>query len=336
MENISGVNWMNMATFIGRFSFSDPAGPVFGWPGSHIKARFSGTGIGVHMKLRNQADNENWFNVIIDDGEPFKVLIDRDGVYELASGLSDGEHEITFWKRTGAACGELQFLGFIPSEGGRMLPPPPPSERRIEFVGDSITCGYGNEASCAEEGYKAHQENNYLAFGSVAARELGADHISIAWGGRGMYRNYDCDTTNTLPELYVRTLPKQPDILWDFASWIPHAVVINLGTNDFAHPGLDTEAFVQTYLKFVRFVRSNYSEAHIFCCSGPMDHRTKDCILRVVGEMNDSGDKKVYFVEIPLMNGKTEGVGGHWHPSVRTHLRVGKQLAHEIRERLGW
>lgn len=324
------------AAFIGRFDFSDPSGPVFGWPGSHIKARFKGTGISVHMKLMNPADNQNWFNVIIDGKEPVAFAADRNGRYTLASDLPFDEHEVTLWKRTGAAGGELQILGFTPHDAGSMLPPPERSGRRIEFIGDSMTCGYGNEAANPEEGYRAHQENNYLAFGSVAARQLDAEHISIAWGGRGMYRNYGGGTQDTMPEYYVRTLPYQCDRLWDFQSWVPQVVVINLGTNDFSGPDVDTEAFVQTYTRFVRFIRKNYSEAHIFCAAGPMDHRAKDYLLRMVNELNTQGDGRIHYIEFPLMDSASEGIGGHWHPSVRTHLRVGSQLAREISSKLGW
>jgi len=31
-------------------------------------------------------------------------------------------------------------------EGASLWPPPPAPQRRIEFYGDSITCGAGNEA----------------------------------------------------------------------------------------------------------------------------------------------------------------------------------------------
>lgn len=41
----------------------------------------------------------------------------------------------------------LNSLGvqkLIVSSGGRFLPPPALPARRIEVIGDSITCGYGN------------------------------------------------------------------------------------------------------------------------------------------------------------------------------------------------
>lgn len=324
------------ATFIGRFDFSDPSGPVFGWPGSSIKARFRGTGISVNMKLFNPVERVNWFNIIVDNHELAPFPVDRDGAYTLVSGLPDKEHEITLYKRTGPVNGELQFWGFILEQSGIMLPPPARAQRKIEFIGDSITNGYGNEAPNAQEGYKDHQENNFLAFGSIAARELGAEHTSIAWGGMGAYRNGGGDTEVTLPVVYLRTLPKYEHKLWNFENWLPDVAVINLGTNDFAKPGLDTEAFVQAYKNLISFVKQNYSGVHVFCVAGPMDHRAKEYLIRIVNEAKAKGDKKVHYVEFPVIDEQTEGFGGDYHPSVKTHLRAGKQLAEEIRLKLGW
>ncbi len=324
------------AQFIGRFDFSDSYGPVFGWPGSYIRARFKGTGLKMAMKPMNPVERDNWLNIIIDGQEPVPIQINSENIYTIASSLEDGEHEVIVWKRTGASSGDLQFLGFVPEEG-EMLPPPPRAERRIEFIGDSITCGYGNEASSGDEEWKASTENNYLAFSSVAARLLDAEQISVAWSGRGVYRNVDGTTENPMPQLYLRTTPKNTSSRWNFENWIPHAVVINLGTNDFSNPGeVDTDAFMKAYDEFLKFIRGNYPDAHIFCSVGPMNHRALEYVKKVVEDFNEQGDKKVHFVEIPLMDTETEGAGANWHPSVKTHQRMGEQIAEEIGKVLGW
>ncbi len=50
-----------------------------------------------------------------------------------------------------------------------------------------------------------------------------------------MVRNYnDPNITGPtpMPKLYLRTLGANEKLLWDY-SWVPDAVVINLGTNDY-------------------------------------------------------------------------------------------------------
>ena len=39
----------------------------------------------------------------------------------------------------------------------------------------------------------------------------------------------------TLPQHYNRTLPAWPDAQWDFSSFIPDALVINLGACDYMY-----------------------------------------------------------------------------------------------------
>ena len=68
------------ATFAGRFDFSDQYGPVYGWPGSSIKARFKGTGLKMKIRPVNPSERDNWLNVIIDGQEPVPIRVDRKSV----------------------------------------------------------------------------------------------------------------------------------------------------------------------------------------------------------------------------------------------------------------
>ena len=54
--------------------------------------------------------------------------------------------EVRLYRRTEASFGVTRFLG-VELGGGKLLAPPPAAARRIEVVGDSVTCGYGNEGA---------------------------------------------------------------------------------------------------------------------------------------------------------------------------------------------
>ena len=60
--------------------------------------------------------------------------------------------------------------------------------------------------------------------------EQGSPYVCLA----GVYRNMKSMARGlTMERLYDRLLPVSAmNMRWDMASWIPHAVVINLGTND--------------------------------------------------------------------------------------------------------
>src|SRR6185436_5836381 len=170
--------------------------------------------------------DEGWnlFQVVI-DGEVKKVLTtsQKKDAYQLAEGLTDGVHTVALHRRTEAKVGDAVFYSFE-VVGGAMLPAPAAPERRIEIIGDSISNGYGNEGPNATCGYVNSQQNEYLAYGALTARSLDADHVTIAWSGKTIYEMF---------EYFPRTLPNQPETAWDYASYQPQAVIINLGTNNF-------------------------------------------------------------------------------------------------------
>ena len=63
-----------------------------------------------------------------------------------------------------------EFRGFLLSDGGKMLNAPKRSSRRIEFIGNSITCGYGIEADSAREKLHIRHREPLLTFAARTAR----------------------------------------------------------------------------------------------------------------------------------------------------------------------
>jgi hypothetical protein len=80
------------------------------------------------------------------------------------------------------------FYGFIVDGMAEVLPvDDEPAKRKIEFIGDSDTCAFGNEgkASSAKNlfGLKGRMENAYNGYACVAARMLNAEAHVLAWSG---------------------------------------------------------------------------------------------------------------------------------------------------------
>ena len=323
--------------YVGRFNTSDPAGPRSAWSATTIKANFSGTGISANL----YSSGDNWYTVVIDGvvQAPLHVGADVGGSVTLASGLAAGNHTIELVRRTEAWVGDVQFRGFT-ATGGQMLAAPTPSTRRIEFIGDSITAGYGNEGTSPSQHFTTQNENAYLAYGSVTARALGADQFTIAWSGKGVIRNYDGSTTELVPNLYPRILPYDTTNLWNPAQWTPHVVVINLGTNDFAVDVPNKTTFTTGYSNFVKQIRSQYPGAHIYLALGPLLSyanltTARDYITTVVSQFNSAGDTKVHFIEFPMQDGSL-GYGEDYHPSVAEDAAMSNQLVTQIKTDLGW
>ncbi len=323
--------------YIGRFDNSDPAGPKFAWSASTIKANFTGTGISAKLK----SSGDNYFNVIIDGviKTPINTPAGSSASYTLASGLTNGKHTVELVKRTEAWIGDVQFLGFTVSDGS-LLAPTQASTKRIEFIGDSITCGYGNEGTSQYQNFTNKNENAYMAYGSITGRLLGADVTTVCWSGKGVVQNYGGNKDELMPSLYQNILPYDKTKIWDYTKWVPQVVVINLGTNDISTVALDGTLFTSQYSKLVDKVRSQYPNAHIYCAVGPMlsgEQLTnmKKYVGNAVTNKNSAGDKNVKFIEFPQQD-QANGLGEDWHPSIKTHQLMADQLAKQIKADLGW
>lgn len=319
----------------GRFDLRDAAGPRCAWPASAVTFRVEGTGLNVRL-----GDSNNDEYQVIVDGQPSAVLVTRDGthlynVFQATAGHpQQGPHTVTLVKRTEAFFGTTQFLGFQVARGGRLLPPPPRPARRLEVIGDSISCGYGNEAKDQHERFTSATENAFLSYGAVAARAVGAEYVCLAWSGRTMWPK------NTMGEIYGRALPLDPGSRWDFARWTPDAVVIALSTNDFAGGTPDKAGWTTGYEAFLARVRGSYPHAAIYCATSPMmggspSAVAKSYLTQIVSDENAAGDGKVRLLVFETQDGGKNGFGADWHPSVKTDAVMAGKLAATLGADLG-
>lgn len=345
--------------FVGRTVLQADGAVRLSWSNTQVVTAFDGPSIAVTLQdvpnktpsTRQAAPSpdaaQNVFDVII-DAQPPKVFAmhPQKTHYLLAEGLHAGRHTLTLIKRTEPLVGDVRFLGFQTAPGSHLLPPEPPQRRRIEFIGDSITAGYGNEGADANCRFTPLTENSDLAFGPMAARALHADVSVIAWSGHGLIRNRDASTTDLLGELYQRVIPSQTAPPYDPRVWHPDAVVINLATNDFA-PGLpDVGDFAAAYVNLVDAIHHAHPKAHVFMGVGPMlsddfppgQHHLSVALKAhkaVIQSLKAHNDTNVTLVQFATQDGR-RGFGCDWHPSLATHAAMAVQLAQVIAQTLGW
>ncbi|MBF0442776.1 MAG: acetyl xylan esterase [Oligoflexales bacterium] len=327
--------------YVGRFA-DEGEGKRFSWAGSAIEGNFSGREIAV--RLRDFGHNH--FTIIIDGKVTGRLVTDiTTERYVLARNLSGGKHQVILVKNTEPLVGETLFRNFELEDGGRFLDAPPPKARRIEFIGDSITCAFGNEGKDASCPFSPDTENIYSSFGAITSRHFDADATFICWSGRGVYRNYEGDETDPLPAIYGRILPAVKESSWSFPDPQPDIFVVNLGTNDFAQGVPPVPVFIDAYKKFVMEIRSRSPDSHIFIAVGPIlddkpPHRKltheRNYVKKVVDSLKTAGDKKVYFIEFPYHDQKKNGEGCSHHPSHRTHEQMAENLIGAIEMKTGW
>lgn len=324
----------------GRVAFSDSIA-CLNWSGSSITMNFKGSEISAILK---DADTSNYYNVILDDKVISKIqLATTKQSYILASGLNKGNHKIQLFKRTEWGKGQSFFYGFETNVNARILPKSKPKKRKIEFYGDSITCGYGIEDKTGKDSGTGHFENNYLTYDALTARHFDAQFSCIANSGIGIMVSW---FPNIMPDIYDLTNPHDKKNKWEFNKYTPDIVVINLFQNDswllnlpkneqfknrFGTQKPNEDFIIKSYENFVKLIRKKYPNTSIICALGNMDatkesSKWPDYIVKAVGNLND---KKIYTHFFKYKN--TPG-----HPKVSEQKAMADSLIAFIDKNIKW
>jgi Carbohydrate esterase 2 N-terminal/GDSL-like Lipase/Acylhydrolase family len=336
----AGVRW------IGRVDLSDPAAPRFAWSGTGFAATVTGSAISV--KLRTVASSDPIYFQPVIDGAPGARFAVATGarVVTLASGLAPGAHAVALYRETEGRFGDTVFEGFT---GGVLGVPPASPGRFIEIVGDSISAGYGDLGSEQHPGYgpdpdggcvfSTQTESAYATYGALAARALGADPSILAVSGWGMSRDNGSSTGDVLPLVYADTLGLRPGPTWGFRPE-PQAVVVNLGTNDFAGGDPGQAQFEGAYGAFIATLRAKYPDAYVFCAVGPLLYgpgltMAQAYVQDVVASARARGDARVKYLDLGTQN-ISLGTGCQYHPSTTEHQAMATTLEAALRSALGW
>ncbi|HEY3594693.1 MAG TPA: SGNH/GDSL hydrolase family protein [Polyangiaceae bacterium] len=345
--------------YSGRIDMANAGGPRFSGSAVSISLKFQGVGVSVGLRDEFRGGTSgNYFDAWIDDGPPIKLKMQPSSVmltYPIASNLAYGEHTVKIGKRTEGDTGMSTFLGF--KVQGTVLDPPAAPARKMEIIGDSITAGAGMEAvngsaQCSEDGYGQPYENGNLAYGPVLARRLSAEYHVQGVSGIGLYRNYFNRDARTMPQVYDSLFTEETaSPAYDETQFVPDAVIIGLGTNDFStnaavgtREKLDVAAFTQAYVDFVTKLRGLYPNAHIFCTSSSLlgdgyptaaDHFFTDLqtvVATVAQQLNTAGDANVHSFAYTKVNGT--GCGSH--PGVPQQASMAQELGDYVAMVMSW
>lgn len=325
--------------YTGRIDFSDELAPKFSFSGVSIRAYFSGTSVSA---ILDDDTGENYYNLII-DGKVIKKLKVACGkkTYVLADSLVDTVHEIELFKLTELTFGKTQFFGFVLDKGKTLQPISNSRDKFIEYIGNSITCGYGNEGVNGDD-FLGSTENHYMTYAAITSRNFNARHMAVSRSGIGMYRNYNGPVEGNddcMLNLYPRVFLYDEFPLYDFKKQ-PDLICINLGTNDFSTNGGDSTLFINNYLKLINFIQSKYDKPDILCLLGSMISGNTLLQIRkylqfVAQSANSKNRGRVRFFEMSAQTGDL-GIGVHYHPTVAQHKKNAEELSAYIKSLKGW
>jgi len=194
----------------------------FDWSGTYFECRFTGGSLAVRVSDTKR----NYYNLTLDGHDAGIVAtFGTDSLVVLTEGLGEGEHTLRMQKRTEGEQGRTTLHAFRLARNGRLLPAPPSPGRHIEFIGNSLTCGYGTEGRSKDEPFEPETENCDKAFGCIVARYFGADYTLIATRRRAARTTRP--TTSRTTYVRRRTLRRTYDVVPSFRSpvrYVPSSV----------------------------------------------------------------------------------------------------------------
>ena len=356
------------ATFFGRTLYDAAAGAMFfNWSAAGFMFTFTGTRaemdtLAFAETFPGEGENLPWVAVFADGAtEPCRLLRIEQGEQRAVLFTCDAveTHTLRVVKRSENSKGRLG-LRALWADGP--VAPAPLAEKplRIEFIGDSITCGFGNDMAADETVFDAAKENALRAYPAVAAGLLNADFhcvcisgIPLCWASDPAYRIRLPEHGGFAPPVramdghYAYADRNHEEAMgktdaftpWDFDRFRPDAIAVNLGTNDAFRLRVsgcspaEEAYFIQQYQAFLQQLRRlNGARPVLACTLGSMDYYLYDAMEKAVAAYRaQTGDARVFCMKFAPIDPWSEGFGGLGHPNSKTHARMGRELADALR-----
>jgi hypothetical protein len=326
----------SMINVSGRTDVSENNEVILIGSASSVEIHFSGDSCIVLLRNNNPAKLHNYYSYEINGKDYGRFRIDGDDLKEIVIKPDQYEerHVLKIIKSTEASNGYINFAGVICEKIHQV---PRNNRKKIEFIGNSITCGMGNDARqvpCnSAEWFDQH--NAYYAYGSIVARELDIDFMLSSVSGIGIYRNWDVEDGPTMPMVYENMyLNTEISKKWDFSRFTPDIVSICLGTNDFSdgdgitpRSAFNPEKFVANYIAFIDKVLTYYPNTQIALLASPMLSGEKAsillaCLKQVATHFEAKGTKPFALFEFSNIVPH----GCDYHPDIEDHFLMAKQL----------
>lgn len=341
-------------------TFVDPKEDIlyFNWSGSTVEFLFTGTHLNVSLRAACGYEIEGvptdpnapkratwpWLGVFLDD-MPMPIrkfeIASPNETWMLIQTQEPQTHRIRLTKLTENAKTTLGILAF--TMDGTLEPIEKPAKKRIEIVGDSITCGYGNLVKESTRHFFSSDEDNWRAYGPMAAGKLGMEYSCVSISGITAVKHTGWMMPWAMEELYEYTDKVCQDTLgmelqhWDFRANHNDYVVVNLGTNDcfailFSPDGNELASFRDAYKAFIEKIRRvNGPDTQIICALGTMNYYLFHDIAEAVADyQRTSGDPNIHVLRFKPIH-PFDGLGADGHPSAETHAKMADELADFIR-----
>lgn len=370
MEKYNMLELGEKVKLYGRCFRDEQAGILYAdWTCGGFEVRFKGTRLLVslvafpdtHMEMipgdipgsQEMLTYPEWphLAVVLDGGEkPYKrigLTGNRDTVC-LFESEEEELHTIRVVKLTENFRTQVGYQTLF-AEGSLESPAAEGNLKRIEFIGDSITCGFGNGTHDGSRPFFTAEENGWMTHGAIAARLMGWEASFICVSGISVHRQSEIIPV-AMDEIYSYTdKPLEEKLgrreeenfaVWGFEEHPVDYIVLNLGTNDAAGILLSgnrekaEEEFSVNYRRFLETLRErNGVNTVIICALGSIDYYIYDNIQRIVSTYaEETGDDRIFCMKYTKMLFGGKDVGACFHPSEEMQGKMAAELTEVLKK----
>ncbi|MCR5478878.1 MAG: GDSL family lipase [Ruminococcus sp.] len=342
----------NSVRLLGR-AFAAQDGSI--WMGlSGTGAEFDFTGEKLTVSLvgsRGIPEHRARVGIFVDGERISDLAVDENGSKAEIRGKGDRAVNVRIIKLSECAFSCCAITA-IDTHGGK-LEKSADKPRKIEFIGDSITCGYGVDDTDLSHGFSTATEDCTRSYAYKTAQALNADHSLVSYSGYGIVSGFT-DNGEKMPQLTVPQYyesygftessgfgtSKPSDLRWDFSAFVPDVIVINLGTNDSSYTGSDSakqQEFQSEYVRFLKQIRAKNPKAKLICTLGTMGDLLSQAMKNAAAQYSsETGDENITTLDLPIQDVQADGVTVNYHPSEKTYEKAAALLTEKIKTEMNW
>lgn len=322
------------------------SGIEFAFSGKRCEIRVGGDSIAMSDEPSNEINKARF--AIYMNGERIvdDIVRGKSKNYKIIDSDEEVNAVITVVKLSEAAMSSI-YISQIDVNG--IIAPTLDKAALIEFIGDSITCGYGIDDEDENHNFSTATEDVTRAYAYRTAKALDVDYSMVSYSGYGIISGYTGDGVRNATELvppYYENLAytigdfggvKPQNLMWNFGIRQPDLILINLGTNDdsFCLEYDDRrEEFFERYIDFLKTVRKNNPDAKIVCSLGIMTDRLCPVVEKAAAAYAEqTGDSKISTFRFDVQLAE-DGYAANWHPTAKTHGKAAEKLTAYLKELL--